>query len=78
MSGVSRTESLVACLSKYLPLCSIYISFTIAVYLVQSKGEMAKLLKCRINFEKVRMDYSCHGRYKGIDIVFSLFSLLSS
>ena len=34
---------------------------------------MAKLFKCRINFEQVRMDYSCHGRYKGIHIVFSLF-----
>ena len=30
------------------------------------------------NLKKVRMDYSCHGRYKGIHIVFSLFSLLSS
>ena len=39
---------------------------------------MAKLSKCRFNFEKVRMDYSCHGRYKGIHIVLSLFSLLSS
>ena len=28
--------------------------------------------------KKVRMNYSCHGRYKGIDIVFSLLSLLSS
>ena len=28
--------------------------------------------------KKVRMDYSCHGRYKGIHIDFSWFSLLSS
>ena len=31
-----------------------------------------------VKFEKVRMDYSCHGRYKDIHVVFSLFSLLSS
>ena len=30
------------------------------------------------NLKKVRMDYSCHGRYKGIHIIFSMFSLLSS
>ena len=39
--------------------------------------KMAKLSKCRFNLEKIRMDYSCHGRYKGIHIVFSFFSLLS-
>ena len=39
---------------------------------------MSKYSKCRFNFEKVRMDYSCHGRYKSIHIVFSLFSLLIS
>ena len=43
-----------------------------------SEGEMAKLLKCRFNLEKIRIDYSCHGRYKGIHIVFKCFSLLSS
>ena len=31
-----------------------------------------------INLEKIRMDYSCHGRYRGIQLVFGLFSLLSS
>ena len=30
------------------------------------------------NLEKIRMDYSCHGRYKGIKLVFGLFSLFSS
>ena len=39
---------------------------------------MAKLSKGRFNLEKIRMDYSYHGRYKGINKVFSLFSLLSS
>ena len=43
-----------------------------------SEGKMAKLSKCRFNLEKIRMDYSCHGRYKGIHIVFSCFLLLSS
>ena len=43
-----------------------------------SEGKMAKLSKCRFNLEKIRMDYSCHGMYKGILIVFSCFSLLSS
>ena len=39
---------------------------------------MAKLSMYMSNLKKVRMDYSCHGRYKGIHVVFSLFSLLSS
>ena len=39
---------------------------------------MAKLLMYMSNLKKVRMDYSCHGMYKGLHIVFSLFSLLSS
>ena len=39
---------------------------------------MAKLSKCRSNLAKIRMNHSCHGSYKGIHIVFSLFSLLSS
>ena len=43
-----------------------------------SEGKMAKLSKCRFNLEKIRMDYSCYGMYKGIHIVFSCFSLLSS
>ena len=30
------------------------------------------------NLKKVRMDNSCHGRYKGIQIDFCLFSLLTS
>ena len=34
--------------------------------------------KKKSNLKKVRMDYSCHGRYKDIHIVFCLFSLLSS
>ena len=42
------------------------------------EGIMAKLSKCRFNLEKIRMDYSGHGRYKGIHIVFKCFSLLSS
>ena len=28
--------------------------------------------------KKIRMDYSCHGRYKGIQLVFGLFLMLSS
>ena len=42
-----------------------------------SEKKMAKLLKCRFSLEKIRMNYSCHDRYKGIHIVFRLFSLLS-
>ena len=38
---------------------------------------MAKLCISQI-LQKVRIDYSGHGRYKGVHIVFSLFSLLSS
>ena len=32
-----------------------------------------KLSMYMSNLKKVRMDYSCHGRYKGIHIVFSMF-----
>ena len=39
--------------------------------LVRFGGENGQNLKCRFNLEKIRMDYSCHGRYKGIHIVFS-------
>ena len=39
---------------------------------------MAKLSMYIANLKKVRMDYSSHGRYKGIHVVFSLFLLLSS
>ena len=38
---------------------------------------MSDVLKCRSKFEKIRMDCSCHGIYKGIHIVCNLFSLLS-
>ena len=46
--------------------------------LFDRKVNMLKLSKCMFNLGKIRMDYSCHGRYKGIHVVFSLFSLLSS
>ena len=42
------------------------------------RGKMAKLSMYMSNSQKVRMNYSCHGRYKGIHIVLNLFSLLSS
>ena len=63
MSGVSGTESLVVCLSNYLPLCSLYILHDSSLSCFDPKGKMAKLSKCRFNFEKIRMNCSCHGRY---------------
>ena len=42
------------------------------------EAKMTKLSMSMSNSQKVRMNYSCHGRSKGIHIVFSLFSLLSS
>ena len=59
----------------------------IAVYLVRSEGENGEIIQIHVYIKpiyiglilkKIRMDYSCHGRYKGIHIVFSMFSLLSS
>ena len=46
--------------------------------LFDQEGEMAKLSMYMSNLQKVRMDYSSHGRYTGYHIVFSLFSLLRS
>ena len=48
------------------------------VVLFDSEGKMSKLSMCMSKSKKVKMDYSCHGRYKDIHIVFSLFSLHSS
>ena len=39
---------------------------------------MTKLWKLRSNLAKIRMNYSCHGRYKGIHVGVSLFLLPSS
>ena len=52
-----------------MAILSTYMS---DVILFEIKNKNTKICK------KVRMDYSCHGRYKDIHIVFSLFSLLSS
>ena len=49
-----------------------------AVRLVRFEAKMTNLSKCRSNLAKISINYSCHGRYKGIHIVFSLFSLHSS
>ena len=49
--------------------------------LSDSEGKMLKLLMYKLKAKakvEVRMDYSCHGRFKGIYLVFSLFSLHSS
>ena len=43
-----------------------------------SLDKMSKLNIYKTKSEKVKMNYSCHGTYKGIDLVFSLFSLHSS
>ena len=43
-----------------------------------SLDKMSKLNIYKIKFKKVKMNYSCHGTYKGIHLVFSLFSLHSS
>ena len=90
MRGISGTESLVVCLSEYLPLCTSNDSHDSSVevcFLKRSlhrngnpplrsfvfphwEGKMGKFWKCRVNLEKIRMDYSCHGRYRGIHVVF--------
>ena len=40
-----------------------------------SLDKMSKLNIYKTKSKKVKMKYSCHGRYKGIHLVFSLFSL---
>ena len=42
------------------------------------EAKMAKVLISKSKLQKASMDYSCHGGYEGIHIVFSLFSLHSS
>ena len=39
---------------------------------------MSKLSIYKSKSKKVKMNYSCHGTYKGTHLVFSLFSLHSS
>ena len=46
--------------------------------LVRFELKMAELSMYKSKSQKVKRDYSCHGRYKGIHLVFSLFSLHSS
>ena len=47
--------------------------------LSDSEGKMLKLSMYKFKAKvEVRMDYSCHGRFKGIYLVYSLFSLHSS
>ena len=41
--------------------------------LSDSEGKMLKLSMKKSKSQKISMDYSCHGRYKGIHIVFSLY-----
>ena len=43
-----------------------------------SERKMAILSMYMLNLQKVRMDYSSHGIYRGNHVVFSLYSLLSS
>ena len=38
---------------------------------------MSKLSIYKTKSKKVKMNYSCHGTYKGIHLVFSLFSVKS-
>ena len=45
---------------------------------MSNSPRMNKMISKNDKMKKVRMDYSCHGRYKGIHIDFSWFSLLSS
>ena len=43
-----------------------------------SLDKMSKLNIYKSKSKKVKLNYSCHGRYKGIHLVFTLFSLHSS
>ena len=83
MRGISGTESLVVCLSEYLTLCTSNDSHDSSVGVCVLKRSfialatrhykasfLGKFSKCRVNLEKIRMDYSRHGRYKGIHVVF--------
>ena len=38
--------------------------------LCDSEGKKAKVSRCRFNLEQNKIEYSCHGRYKGIHIGF--------
>ena len=48
------------------------------VILFDSENKMSKLSMHMSKSKKVKMNYSSHGGYKGIHLVFSLFSLHSS
>ena len=43
-----------------------------------SLDKMSKLNTNKMKSKKIKMNYSCHSTYKGIHLVFSLFSLHSS
>ena len=56
----------------------VKISTIALVCLVLFGEENGEIIDVCVKFKISKKDYSCHGRYKGIDIVFSLFSLLTS
>ena len=51
----------------------VQISALASVCLVRFREENGEIIDVYVKFVKVRMDYSCHGRYKGIHIVFVCF-----
>ena len=48
------------------------------VVLFEPEGKMSNLSMYMSKSKKVRMEYSCHGRYEVVHIVFSLLSLYST
>ena len=52
----------------FIAMCS---QMALRPVLFDREGKMAKLSMNMSNLQKVRMDYSCHGVYRDIHVVFS-------
>ena len=81
MRGENGKDSLMVCLSRIAIFVfhNNVIKAYQSVLLIRIGKENVKIIYIyKLKSKKVKMNYSCHGTYKGIHLVFSLFLQHSS
>ena len=81
MRGENGKDSLMVCLSRiaiFVSQNNVIMAYRSVLLIRIGKQNVKIIYIYKSKSKKGKMNYSCHGTYKGIDLVFSLFSLHSS